>query len=253
MAGLPLFGFGSTQPFFRNLLDRLKIQVRTFTREQYKSVLSNVQGTGYSPDIKANTMSLLKSLNDQFIEGIAQGRAGRLRMLDTAKTFGEIDKGNVTERGEVETSELYALAGVPTAGMSEQVLEAIKAAVAQSGGETALRPRSIIKDGPITPVGAAFFPAHAFLTEDEMEESVGFVRKLIDRGPLTAKEALKAGLVDALKYRRDIVDWFLGDVWEGQVRSKAIESMGAPSFLGGLIWPSWGQKKKHVESMSIFR
>ncbi|KAI9030332.1 hypothetical protein DFJ74DRAFT_656211 [Hyaloraphidium curvatum] len=250
MSSLPLFGFGSAQPFFRNLLDRLKIQVRTFTREQYKSVLSNVQGTEYSPEIKANMLSLFSNLNEQFVAGIAQGRAGRLRLVDHDATMTQLEKGQLQERGEPEVSDLYAIAAQNAkAGVPEHVLEAIKASAVVGGHE----PRSLVKDGPITGIGASFFPAHAFLTEQEMEESVGFVRKIIDRGPMTAKEALKAGFIDVLKYRRDIVDWFLGDVWEGQVRSKAREEMGAPWSLGGIILPTWGPKKDHVNTMSIYR
>lgn len=230
--------------FFRNLLDRLKIQVRTFTREQFKSVLANVQGTGYSPDIKANMLSMLKSLNQQFLEGIAQGRAGRIRMVDAAKIFEEIKKGKVAERGDVEVSELMQKAAPAMDNVAQGVLAAIGAPISMA--------RKALQNGPMQPVGEAFFPAHDFLNEQEMDQSVDFVRKLVNHGTLTAKEALKAGMIDALKYRRDIVQWFLGDAWEGQVRIKAHEEQGPTGMLGDIVL-GLRPRKPQVESMSIFR
>ncbi|KAJ3337692.1 hypothetical protein HDU93_000699 [Gonapodya sp. JEL0774] len=89
---LPLVGVSTVQPFVKNLLDRLQLYPRVFTKEQYKGVYSFLQGTGFSDPIRENTTSFVTSLNDQLVEGIARGR---WRWLHNAE-----DSLNRIERGE---------------------------------------------------------------------------------------------------------------------------------------------------------
>ncbi|WIA17943.1 hypothetical protein OEZ85_009435 [Tetradesmus obliquus] len=71
---LSLLGFESTQVFVRGLLDKLKVQPEVFRREEYKAALAPLMGTGFDPAHRENVTSLLKSLYDQVVSGIASAR-----------------------------------------------------------------------------------------------------------------------------------------------------------------------------------
>ncbi|KAF8062053.1 sppA [Scenedesmus sp. PABB004] len=71
---LSLLGFESTQVFVRGLLDRLKVQPQVFRREEYKAALAPLTGTGFDAAHRANLESLLQSLYDGVVTGVASAR-----------------------------------------------------------------------------------------------------------------------------------------------------------------------------------
>lgn len=71
---LSLLGFESTQVFVRGLLDKLKVQPEVFRREEYKAALAPLMGSGFDPAHRENVTSLLQSLYDQVVSGIASAR-----------------------------------------------------------------------------------------------------------------------------------------------------------------------------------
>ncbi|KXS10171.1 hypothetical protein M427DRAFT_62905 [Gonapodya prolifera JEL478] len=118
---LPLVGVSTVQPFFKNLLDRLDLHPRVFTKEQYKGVYSFLQGTGFSDPIRENTTSFVTSLNDQLMEGIARGRWRWLRNSD--ETLTRIERGEfVGETGEPE-ERANSSSGVEASGSFDEASE----------------------------------------------------------------------------------------------------------------------------------
>ncbi|KAJ3276221.1 hypothetical protein HDV01_005669 [Terramyces sp. JEL0728] len=71
---LPLYGFSSSKPFFKNLLDNLGVKLRAFAVGDYKSVISTFTETTLPEKQKQNLNNLLGDLNDQFKETIGTSR-----------------------------------------------------------------------------------------------------------------------------------------------------------------------------------
>ncbi|KAF9916181.1 hypothetical protein BX616_004427 [Lobosporangium transversale] len=72
--GIPLVGLSSTVPFFKTLLNRFGVQVRSEARKEYKSVISPFTETELPPAQKQNLFDLLKGLNSQVLADIAKSR-----------------------------------------------------------------------------------------------------------------------------------------------------------------------------------
>eukprot|EP00887_Chlorella_sp_A99_P006371 scaffold3.g6371.t1 len=62
-------------PFLKGLLDRLKIGVRRFQREEYKAALSPLAQTDFTAPEREMMEGMLADLADQVMEGIAAGRS----------------------------------------------------------------------------------------------------------------------------------------------------------------------------------
>ncbi|KAF9922086.1 hypothetical protein FBU30_007820 [Linnemannia zychae] len=75
---VPLVGLSSTVPFFKTLLGRFGIQVRSEARKEYKSMVSPFTETELPLPQKQNLFDLLKGLNSQIMADIAKSRARAL-------------------------------------------------------------------------------------------------------------------------------------------------------------------------------
>ncbi|KAJ1728770.1 hypothetical protein LPJ61_003864, partial [Coemansia biformis] len=72
---LPLTGISSTQFYFKDLADRLGIDVHVEARKDYKSVVAPFSQSRMPEKHRENMMSLLESLNTTFIGDVARSRA----------------------------------------------------------------------------------------------------------------------------------------------------------------------------------
>lgn len=71
---LGLAGLSLEAPFFRGVLDRWEIVPRFEARGEFKDAVEILEGRGFSPPVRAALEALLRSLEDDLVEGIAEGR-----------------------------------------------------------------------------------------------------------------------------------------------------------------------------------
>ncbi|KAJ2161028.1 hypothetical protein GGF46_001775 [Coemansia sp. RSA 552] len=72
---IPLTGVGTTQVYFKDLIERVGIHLHTETRRGYKDVLTPFTHTTMPEKQRENMMSILDSLNSTVIADIAKSRA----------------------------------------------------------------------------------------------------------------------------------------------------------------------------------
>ena len=86
-----LVGLRAEMPFFRGLLDKIGVAPRIDHREEFKTAANTITETQMTPAQREETQSLLHSVYDQVVGGIAAGRK-----LDPARVRELIDEGPFT-------------------------------------------------------------------------------------------------------------------------------------------------------------
>eukprot|EP00210_Caulerpa_lentillifera_P009541 g9099.t1 len=67
-------GFSIQTPFFRQLLDKYKIEPRVWSRERYKNVLNMFTHDSFTEEHREQLIHILTGIYNQVIEGISSGR-----------------------------------------------------------------------------------------------------------------------------------------------------------------------------------
>ncbi|NTU76956.1 MAG: signal peptide peptidase SppA, partial [Alphaproteobacteria bacterium] len=88
-----LTGLSLESPFGKTALNNLGVSTDFLRREEYKSVMENVARDSFSAPVRANMESLLKSISEQEIEGIAASRK-----LEPAKARQLLEEGPYTSQ-----------------------------------------------------------------------------------------------------------------------------------------------------------
>lgn len=159
----------------------------------------------------------------ELYEAIRAFRAAGKLTVAWAETFGEFGPGNVPyllatafERVTLQPSGDVGLTGV---SLEEQF---VRDALAKLGVKPQLSGRHEYKTAVNSALERGYTEPHREMSgrlvaslSEQVNAAVAAgrdlseqeVRKLVDRGPLTAKEALEAGLVDELDYRDEVYNW----------------------------------------------
>ncbi len=90
-------GLRLEMPFFRGMLDKLGIEPRFDHREEFKTAMNTLTETKMTPAHREETESLLRSVYDQMVAGIAEGRR-----LDQPRLRSLIDQGPFTAQQAVD-------------------------------------------------------------------------------------------------------------------------------------------------------
>ncbi len=103
-------------PFGKTALSKLGVTTDFMRREEYKSVMENIERDNFSPTVKANMQSLLSNLNDQIARGLATGRK-----IDLVKAKDLLSGGPYT------TNEAVKLGLVTRTGYQDEFLNEMEA------------------------------------------------------------------------------------------------------------------------------
>jgi protease-4 len=109
-------GFKMQIYFLKGLMDRAGVKYESVSKGKYKSFNETFTRTGMSPDAKDNMQEILSDLNNQFINGISEGRnipaekinelfAAGFYLPETAKDKGFIDAIMHRENAVAELTE----------------------------------------------------------------------------------------------------------------------------------------------------
>ncbi|KAI8800232.1 peptidase family S49-domain-containing protein [Cladochytrium replicatum] len=79
VGNIPLIGVGTLQLFFKNILDRVGLRVRAYSRGDYKGVNAPWTSEKWTEPIRENMERLLSSMNDQLVKGIADARSEKIQ------------------------------------------------------------------------------------------------------------------------------------------------------------------------------
>lgn len=111
-----LTNLGAEAPFGKTALGKLGITTDFLRREEYKSVMENMERDSFSPPVKANMESLIGNLNNQIAQGLAAGRK-----IDLAKAKELLSGGPYT------TNEAVKLGLVTKAGYQDEFFDEAEA------------------------------------------------------------------------------------------------------------------------------
>lgn len=106
-----LHGLSVETPFLRGLLDKYGVLPEFATRKSYKMAAANLTDRGLSPANRTMMTSLLDSLSDQLIEGIAENR--NLPPATVRQLFG---------RGPLNTNDALAAKLIDKVGYQDELL-----------------------------------------------------------------------------------------------------------------------------------
>jgi protease-4 len=201
--------------------------VRARRRTALRTVLEGLSRAGRDPRVRALVVKLGGSRS-----ALAPARAQELRdavrefrdhgklAVAWAETFGELSKGSIPSYLATGCDEVWLQPSgdLCLTGVAAEV-PFVREALDKAGITTQIAQRHEYKNAsnPLTEQG--FTPAHREATEHLVQSvtdqlvtgiaadrslPVGEVRALLDRAPLSAAEALEAGLVDHLGYRDEV-------------------------------------------------
>ena len=88
-------------PFGKTALSKLGVETDFMRREEYKSVMENVSRDSFSPTVRANMESMLKSLSDQIAQGLAAGRKFAADQAQSIVANGPYTSGEALKSGLV--------------------------------------------------------------------------------------------------------------------------------------------------------
>ncbi|KAJ3091897.1 hypothetical protein HK102_012819 [Quaeritorhiza haematococci] len=177
---LPLTGMATAQPFFKPLLERLGVHIRSHAVGEYKSVNSAFTEERWPKAQRENLTAMLRSLNQQLVSDIAQSRS---KFLSHLTSFAPLDLNVIQERPEnldysASTETIKDGRPEKTPPSPDQLPESD---IAKSADAATNKVSSIL----------------SVMTNPEK------VSTLMDFGPLSALEAVETGLVDRLSYKRE--------------------------------------------------
>ncbi|KAJ3114256.1 hypothetical protein HK098_007411 [Nowakowskiella sp. JEL0407] len=97
---IPLSGFNTIQPFYKKFLDRIGVDVKTYSLGVYKSVMQPFGGEKWSDPVKENMTSVLSDLNKGLMEDILKARGDKVALFDGTLDWGSETQVHVEEGKE---------------------------------------------------------------------------------------------------------------------------------------------------------